>query len=119
MVISSFHDAVWIEALFNLSALTRDARSARRAVARSLELLETDPDFLTTHYNLACAYAVLGKHRSAREHLETCVEGDESYRSKIEKDPILADFRRTGEYAALLESGPVREEPEIEKRPAP
>jgi hypothetical protein len=98
-----FHNGVLTEALYRLSDLTEDPDLARRAVERGRHGLELSPDDAGTHYNLVCAYAVLGEHGLAVKHLETAVTGDARYFSRAKDDPVLEGFRASGEYAAFLE----------------
>ncbi len=99
-----FHTGVLAEALFQLSDLANDAALARRSIEYSQSVLERDPKDVSARYNLVCAYAVLGENYRAVNHLEACAATDPSFLKRAAEDPLLEQFRASGEYAAFLET---------------
>jgi len=71
------------------------------------EILKSEPDDYIAHYNIACAYARLGKKELALEHLRKSVECGFSDLEKIKDDPDLESLRETEEFKRIV-SGEVK-----------
>lgn len=95
----------WAVCLMQLGKLTDNRQLLRQAVTRYQTALELDPQNANTHYNLGCAYTLLGQPeeaiRSLRRSLE--LDGRESNRNAIQQDPDLSTLRSRRDFHALLE----------------
>ncbi len=67
---------VWGASLLQLAKPGRDRLLMRSAVAQLKDSVAKDPRNAETHYNLACAYALLDEAEPAVRHLRLCVAND-------------------------------------------
>ncbi|MCX7703243.1 MAG: tetratricopeptide repeat protein [Planctomycetota bacterium] len=82
------------------------------------EILASEPNDYIAHYNIACAYARLGKKETAIEHLRKAVECGFSDLEKIKEDPDLESLREMEEFKKIVsgEVKPKKEEKQEENR---
>ncbi len=98
-----FHRSALAEALFRLGDLVDDPDLTRQSVKCSKQILEENANDVAAHYNLACAYSVLGEHRLAIGHLETCATFSRAFLKRAAADPAMRQLRASSEYALFLE----------------
>jgi tetratricopeptide (TPR) repeat protein len=98
--------AFWGAALVE-SAKETGSRTALREAIEQLELaLQKGSPSLDVHYNLSCAYAVLGQTDQALTHLRVCLNsegGRKVYRQAAASDPQLRSLDQVPSYNALFE----------------
>jgi TolB-like protein/Flp pilus assembly protein TadD/tRNA A-37 threonylcarbamoyl transferase component Bud32 len=82
-------------ALCRLGDPGRGLEWARRA-------LDIDPEDAGVRYNVACLYALEGRHEEALECLETCVQMGFGNREWIARDPDLASLRDEPRFQACV-----------------
>ena len=92
-------------AVLQLAHLDNDRQLYHQAVERLLTALEKEPKNPDTHYNLACAYALLRQTEAAVRHLRLCLELDskQNFRLRASHDPDLVLLRDNPKYAKLFE----------------
>ena len=71
---------------------------AAEAFQEALEQAPTDP---VAHFNIACCYALLGRHPQALASLEIAVTYQLPKPHRIESHPALAELRKTEGYATF------------------
>jgi serine/threonine protein kinase/Tfp pilus assembly protein PilF len=81
-----------------------DAKNSyRRAVQLVEERLALNPDDAGVLYNIACAYASLGKPEESIAALERAVDKGYAHKEWMENDPDLDPIRSSPRYQALLQ----------------
>jgi serine/threonine protein kinase/Flp pilus assembly protein TadD len=74
-----------------------------RCVAWAARALAIDPEENTTLYNVACIHALLGRHDSALELLETTVRNGFGNKEWMENDPDLSALKDDPRFESLLQ----------------
>jgi tetratricopeptide (TPR) repeat protein len=99
--------ATWGLALLNLGRLKHETVHLYEAVDRLQSSIKNDSKNPNTHYNLACAYALLDQPQEAMRHLRVCLDHDSQgeYSKMAAKDRDLKSLHNNVEYRKIFGEG--------------
>lgn len=86
----------------NLGNVFLRQRQLEAAVQEFEAIIAKQPDFAQAYYNLACAYAILGRNGLAIEHLRQALQLEPALRQTAQQDHDLEGLREDSRFQELM-----------------